>query len=98
MNSVTHGFEHKVNGHIDIIVTATDNEIEISYVDDGVGLLPEHLDTLFDAFFTTKRARGGSGLGTHIVYNLVTQTLNGQIEAESEPGKGLKYSIRFPRR
>lgn len=98
MNSVTHGFEHKVNGHIDITVEATDKDIMIRYSDDGVGLLPEHLDTLFDAFFTTKRARGGSGLGTHIVYNLVTQTLNGQIEAESEPGKGLNYTIRFPRR
>ena len=98
MNSVMHGFEHKVNGHIKIAVEATDSEVIMHYSDDGIGLLPEHLDSLFDAFFTTKRAKGGSGLGTHIVYNLVTQTLNGQIEAESKTGQGLHYTIRFPRR
>lgn len=98
MNSVTHGFEHKVNGNIAINVKTVKDDIVIDYSDDGSGLLPEHLDSLFDAFFTTKRARGGSGLGTHIVYNLVTQTLNGQIEAASEPGKGLQYTIRFPKR
>jgi signal transduction histidine kinase len=98
MNSVMHGFEHKVNGHIEINVQASEKDVVMYYSDDGVGLLPEHLESLFDAFFTTKRARGGSGLGTHIVYNLVTQTLNGHIEAESTPGQGLQYTIRFPRR
>ena len=98
MNSVMHGFEHKVNGHIKINVQASEKDVVMYYSDDGVGLLPEHLESLFDAFFTTKRARGGSGLGTHIVYNLVTQTLNGHIEAESNPGQGLQYTIRFPRR
>jgi len=98
MNSVMHGFEHKVNGHIEINVQASEKDVVMYYSDDGVGLLPEHLESLFDAFFTTKRARGGSGLGTHIVYNLVTQTLNGHIEAESNPGQGLQYTIRFPRR
>lgn len=98
MNSVMHGFEHKVNGRISMKVEATEQEVTIHYSDDGIGLLPEHLDSLFDAFFTTKRAKGGSGLGTHIVYNLVTQTLNGQIEAKSTTGQGLQYTIRFPRR
>ncbi|MBT0585295.1 sensor histidine kinase [Alteromonas oceanisediminis] len=98
MNSVMHGFEHKVNGHINISVEADEKTVTLKYSDDGIGLLPEHLDSLFDAFFTTKRSRGGSGLGTHIVYNLVTQSLNGQIEARSQTGKGLHYTIRFPRR
>ncbi|WP_100644014.1 sensor histidine kinase [Alteromonas facilis] len=98
MNSVTHGFEHQVKGTINIKVSQVDDDIELRYSDDGIGLKAEHLDALFDAFFTTKRAKGGSGLGTHIIYNLVTQTLNGQIEAHSEPGKGLEYVIRFPQR
>ena len=62
------------------------------------GLTEEELNRHFDAFFTTKRGKGGSGLGTHIMYNLVTQTLAGQIEAESAPGKGLEYKISFPLR
>lgn len=98
MNSVMHGFEHKVNGKININVKTDKDMIEMVYTDDGVGLLPVHLESLFDAFFTTKRAKGGSGLGTHIVYNLVTQTLNGQIHADSKPGEGLRYIIRFPQR
>ncbi|WP_100656162.1 sensor histidine kinase [Alteromonas flava] len=98
MNSVNHGFEHQVKGTIDIDVELLGDDIKLRYSDNGIGLKPEYLDSLFDAFFTTKRAKGGSGLGTHIIYNLVTQTLNGQIEATSEPGKGLHYIIRFPQR
>lgn len=67
----------------------------MDYRDDGKGINQKALNHLFDAFYTTNRENGGSGLGTHIVYNLVTQTLNGTIEAQSEPGKGLRYVIRF---
>ena len=47
---------------------------------------------------STRRGKGGSGLGTHIMYNLVTQTLGGQIEAESRPNEGLRYTISFAMR
>jgi signal transduction histidine kinase len=56
------------------------------------------LDKLFDPFFTTKRGSGGSGLGAHILYNLVTGSLGGSLRAESSPGKGLQYHLRFPRK
>ncbi|MEG4281409.1 ATP-binding protein, partial [Microcoleus sp. MON1_C1] len=45
---------------------------------------------------TTKRGQGGSGLGLHIVYNLVTQKLLGEIEAKSEVGAGTKFIIKLP--
>ncbi|MCV2884835.1 ATP-binding protein [Aestuariibacter sp. AA17] len=96
MNSIIHGFENKENGTIDINIEQHDNEIFIEYKDNGKGLSEEALNRHFDAFFTTKRGRGGSGLGTHIMYNLVTQTLGGQIEAFSKRGEGLKYTIQFP--
>ena len=48
-------------------------------------------------FFTTKRDQGGSGLGTHIVFNLVKQTLSGDIEVSSNLGEGLTYDISFPK-
>ena len=51
---------------------------------------------IFDPFFTTKRSEGNSGLGAHIVYNLVTAQLNGSIYASSEPGQGLYYRILLP--
>ncbi len=67
------------------------------YSDNGRGLTQEQLEKLFHPFFTTKRDQGGSGLGTHITYNLVRQTLGGSIQVSSEPGHGLSYHIRFPK-
>ena len=96
MNSLIHGFENVREGHIKMKIWGDDNQVHIDYQDDGKGLNQEMLDKHFDAFFTTRRGKGGSGLGTHIMYNLVTQTLGGKIEAESEPGKGLRYLISFP--
>ncbi|MEI6063585.1 MAG: HAMP domain-containing sensor histidine kinase [Pseudanabaena sp. ELA748] len=51
---------------------------------------------IFEPFFTTARDRGGSGLGLHIIYNLVTQNLNGTIVCESEVGIGTKFIITLP--
>ena len=66
------------------------------YQDDGNGMDAQALEQLFDPFYTTKRGAGGSGLGTHLVYNLVTNALSGKIQAKSQPGKGLAYMIKFP--
>lgn len=96
MNSLIHGLDEKENGHIRINISLVDEAVVVEYSDDGKGLAQDNLDRHFDAFFTTKRGKGGSGLGTHIMYNLVTQTLDGQITASSEEGKGLSYEIRFP--
>ncbi|WP_423185603.1 sensor histidine kinase [Alishewanella sp. d11] len=98
MNSLIHGFEHLEQGLIRITIFADDDNIDIRYADNGKGLEQEQLSKLFHPFFTTKRDQGGSGLGTHITYNLVRQTLNGSIEVNSEPGKGLHYHILFPKK
>ena len=97
MNSLIHGFEGKSNGVMDIKISADDTNLTIDYKDDGNGVTSEQLKKLFDPFFTTKRDEGGSGLGTHIMFNLVKQTLSGSIDATSEPGKGLRYYIQFPK-
>ncbi len=98
MNSLIHGFEHQEQGLIRITIFADNDNIDIRYADNGKGLEQEQLSKLFHPFFTTKRDQGGSGLGTHITYNLVRQTLNGSIEVSSEPGKGLHYHILFPKK
>ena len=98
VNSITHGFESKNAGKISLDVKEEGDNVVIYYKDDGRGLSEEELSQLFDAFFTTKRGQGGSGLGTHIMYNLVTQSLQGHIEADSTLGNGLQYTIRFPKR
>ena len=78
-----------------------DKETELSplrivYSDDGKGMNEKTLSHIFEPFYTTRRNTGGSGLGMHIVYNLVTQTLKGKITAQSEPGKGSQFLIDIP--
>ena len=96
MNSLIHGFENIVQGTININIQQVDDSLLIQYSDDGKGIDSDTLDQHFDAFFTTKRGKGGSGLGTHIMYNLVTQALNGTIKASSPDDKGLSYNISIP--
>jgi signal transduction histidine kinase len=96
INSLTHGFENMNRGEISIDVKFTDNKLLIDYKDNGHGLTPEAKEKLFEAFYTTKSDKGGTGLGTHIVRNLVLDTLNGNITAHSEEEKGLSYHIELP--
>jgi two-component system sensor histidine kinase TtrS len=95
MNSVIHGFEDKEKGQISITVHTTKDGIEIVYKDDGKGIGKEGLKKIFDPFYTTKRSSGGSGLGTHIIYNLVTQKLKGQITAQSHEGKDMIFIMNI---
>ncbi|MBQ4833907.1 sensor histidine kinase [Pseudoalteromonas sp. MMG010] len=97
MNSLIHGFESIQHGVITIDVKQSDEDLIIDYKDNGHGVTAEQLAKLFDPFFTTKRDQGGSGLGTHITFNLVKQTLSGSIEASSKENEGLHYHIKFPK-
>jgi PAS domain S-box-containing protein len=68
--------------------------VEIS--DSGCGM-PQHIQQrIFDPFFTTKMGVGGSGLGLHIVHNIVTDILGGRIDVSSEPGKGTCFTLSLP--
>lgn len=97
MNSLIHGFDGVSNGIIDIAIKDEDDQVIIDFKDNGNGVTEQQLEKLFDPFFTTKRDQGGSGLGTHITFNLVKQTLSGEIDATSSPGYGLHYHISFPK-
>jgi len=96
MNSFIHGFDEKAGGEITIDVARTDNEVRIGYTDNGKGMDPDTLEKIFEPFFTTKRSHGGTGLGMHLVYNLVTQSLGGRILCTSQAGRGAYFDIRFP--
>ncbi|MDQ9092393.1 ATP-binding protein [Pseudoalteromonas haloplanktis] len=97
MNSLIHGFDGIKNGMIDITIKDEDDQVIIDFKDNGNGVTEQQLEKLFDPFFTTKRDQGGSGLGTHITFNLVKQTLSGELEVTSSPGEGLHYHISFPK-
>ena len=96
INSLIHGFEHIESGKIQIKIEQRDDIIVFRYADNGKGLTDEALAMLFEPFYTTKRSEGGSGLGAHLIYNLVTQSLHGKITAQSKVNKGLAYLIKFP--
>jgi signal transduction histidine kinase len=99
VNSLVHGFERDQPGNITIRARIEDDDmVAFEYGDDGAGMDADTLAKLFDPFFTTKRGSGGSGLGAHILYNLVTGSLGGSLRVESSPGKGLQYFLRFPRK
>lgn len=70
--------------------------IEIILKDNGVGVSPDHLGRLTEPFFTTKRGIGGTGLGLHIVSNIVTGTLRGTMTYDSRVGDGLAFTVRLP--
>jgi signal transduction histidine kinase len=94
MNSLIHGFDGLTEGKIILTVWREDRKLVVSYSDNGKGMEQKILDKMFDPFFTTKRNQGGTGLGMHIVYNLVTQTLKGELECISTPEKGTTFLIR----
>lgn len=97
INSVIHGFVDIREGQINITVEDKVDLIEIEYSDNGKGVSEDELALLFEPFYTTRRDNGGSGLGTNIAYNLVKQTLKGEITATSKVGEGLTYRIKIPK-
>ncbi len=98
INSLDHGLADKhEGGRISIAVKKLDDRrIEINYADNGVGIPAPNQAKVFEPFFTTRRSSGGSGLGLHIVYNLVTQRLYGEIQLTSEVGKFTRFTIICP--
>ena len=97
VNSLVHGYGEGQEGRIRISGRLEDDHVLFDYSDDGIGMDNTTLAQLFDPFFTTKRGSGGSGLGAHILYNLVTGPLGGTFKVVSAPVMGLHYKLRFPR-
>jgi len=96
LNSIKHAFEKKEIGLINIHITKEQKNIKIVYKDNGKGISPKNLTKVFDPFFTTKRGDGGTGLGLNIIYNIITNTLKGQIQCESEKKAGVSFTIKIP--
>lgn len=95
-NSILHGLENTNQGTITIDLSKSAQAIVITYEDNGKGLTQEELTMLFEPFYTTKRGSGGSGLGAHLIYNLITSTLQGNVKTTSEVNQGLRYEISLP--
>ena len=97
INSLVHGFDGIEAGAITIRAREDGEFVLLEYRDNGRGMAADVLRRVFDPFFTTRRGQGGTGLGMHITYNLVTQLLGGSIRCESAPDSGVLFEVRIPR-
>jgi PAS domain S-box-containing protein len=98
LNSVAHAFPDGKAGIIDIKVRASgETDVEVVFSDDGCGMSLDVRRQAFDPFFTTRRDRGGIGLGLHIVHSIVTNCLGGRLTLDSEPGAGTQIRLILPR-
>jgi len=96
MNSLIHAYQENDQGKISINISKNAGNVIIEYGDDGIGISEEHLNKIYEPFFTTKRGAGGTGLGLNIVYNIVMQKLGGIIRCSSKMGKGTVFVIEIP--
>lgn len=96
INSLLHGFEDIEAGRIAITVKKENHSIILLYEDNGKGMTKEQQKRIFDPFFTTKRGSGGTGLGMHLVFNLVSKKLNGEISCTSTVNEGTFFTINIP--
>jgi len=95
-NSLEHAFTEGEHGHLQISAEQSGERLLIDYRDDGRGISEADLTRLYEPFFTTARGQGNTGLGMHIVHNLVTGPLGGGIECQSSLGKGVRFYLEIP--
>lgn len=102
LNSLLHGFDtqntESTDGlmKIDVSWQKEKNQLCLNYSDNGRGMSEEQLKNVFEPFYTTKRGKGGTGLGMFIIYNLITQKLGGEVFCSSCPGEGVNFHITLP--
>ncbi len=94
-NAILHGFHGKEKGTITLEANREEGQLHLLFRDDGAGIEEEILPRIFDPFFTTNK-QTGTGLGLHVVFNIITQKLGGSIQCESVPGEGAAFSITLP--
>ena len=94
-NSIIHGFKDKSNGVINIYIEKQGAYLNIRYSDDGAGFSILDKRRLFEPFGALKGSDLSMGLGLNIIYNKITQDLEGSIDCQSEEGKGVLFTIQL---
>lgn len=97
LNSVNHAFADQPEPVIEVLFREDGDNIIFEYTDNGSGVEESLHQKIFEPFFTSKRGKGGSGLGLNLVFNLVHQKLKGTLEFHSEPGQGVHFTFTLPR-
>ncbi|BAL27132.1 sensor histidine kinase [Azoarcus sp. KH32C] len=95
VNSLKHGFKDRAQGSIATRIVSDAKRLRVDYRDDGCGMDATTRARIFDPFFTTD-LQHGMGLGMHLVYNLVTHRMGGNIQCDSQRGYGAHFVIEIP--
>ncbi len=97
MNAVVHAFDGIEHPTLEVAASEVGDDIELLVSDNGVGVAPIIRNTLFEPFVTTRRHKGGTGLGLNIVRNQITDRLQGTIELVSPSSGGTQWRIILPK-
>ena len=94
-NAVKYQDYNKPESHLTISITSEEQQVEIRFRDNGIGIAAEYQDRLFGMFFRASEHAEGSGLGLYIVKQAVAM-LEGTLHLESELGQGSEFVVRLP--
>jgi PAS domain S-box-containing protein len=97
LNLITNAVQAMPDGGVLTVRTSLQPErrVHVEVEDTGVGIPPEHLNDIFNPFFTTKAPGQGTGLGLSVVHSVVKR-YNGEIQVRSQVGRGTTFAIEFP--
>ncbi len=99
LNLLSNAAKFTEKGEIKVSAWAENGSLKLAVSDTGIGMTPEALKVVFDEFrqadMSTTRKYGGTGLGLALVKKFI-ELMGGEIAAESEPGKGSKFTITMP--
>ncbi|RZO86400.1 MAG: hypothetical protein EVA65_05605 [Oceanococcus sp.] len=96
LNALTHAYEPDEPGNVEIKVEAVAEQFTLSCTDHGKGIPSELHQRIFEPFYTTKGAEGGSGIGLDIVSAIVEDKLQGKVQVSSAPGQGATFTVTTP--
>jgi signal transduction histidine kinase len=85
-------------GEIRVEMRDDGDVLEIRVIDQGCGISAEHIDRIFDEFFSTKALGEGTGLGLSIARNIISRFFDGTIQVQSTLDQGSVFSLRLPYR
>jgi PAS domain S-box-containing protein len=94
-NAIKYRKMNNSSHEIKIAITIEQNEVLISFRDNGIGITKQNLNRVFDMFYRASEQSGGSGLGLYIVKNAV-EKLGGRVSVGSEPGLYTLFEIVLP--